>query len=314
MIGAAPAAGTSTPAAITPPTTRRSASDGRDAPPAWRRSSSRLRWLAVRKTSPRSPATGTSPSSASAASWIPIRAITTRWTRRRAAATTITSPNTAATTSPAPGTSPSSGSRPTRKRVNGIGTASSSSQATRSIQRGIRVVPGSVAGAGTGILPPQLLQAAVAAAAGAVGLVVVRLLVVEVLVVLLGAVEGGEGHDLGDERPGEVARPALECRPGLLGEAALRRIVIEDGGAILAAAVAELAVGRDGIDVVPEHLEQLLITDPGRVIGDLDRLGVAGAPGGDLLVARVLRGAAAVAHDHRRDAVQGLERRLHAPE
>ena len=38
----------------------------------------------------------------------------------------------------------------------------------------------------------------------------------------------------------------------------------------------------------PEEIQQLVIADPGGIIGDLNDLGMAGATGADLLVGRIL--------------------------
>jgi hypothetical protein len=89
----------------------------------------------------------------------------------------------------------------------------------------------------------------------------------------------------------------------------------EDLRAVLRARIAELPVLHRRIVVQPECLEQLLVVDLGRVIGDLDHLGVAGAPAGYLLIGRILDLAAHVAGDHRvRGQAELLERLFGAPE
>ena len=54
---------------------------------------------------------------------------------------------------------------------------------------------------------------------------------------------------------------ALERRLRRLGEPALLGVVHEDAAAVLGADVAELTVADSGVDVVPEHVEQLLVRD-----------------------------------------------------
>ena len=109
-------------------------------------------------------------------------------------------------------------------------------------------------------------------------------------------------------------RRSATARLGFLRQPPLRLVVHEDAGAVLAAHVAELRVGGQRIDVAPEHVEELCVGDLAGVVHDLDRLGVAGLAGRDLLVRRVRRAAARVAGGGRDDAVQLVERRLHAPE
>src|SRR5262249_8917034 len=94
---------------------------------------------------------------------------------------------------------------------------------------------------------PQLFQPVVAAAVEAVELVPNGILLVVVLVVLLGAVERLCGEDVGGD-PAE----ALELRRlRVLGGLLLRRVVVEDRGAVLLALVAELSSRVERIDVVP---------------------------------------------------------------
>ena len=78
--------------------------------------------------------------------------------------------------------------------------------------------------------------------------------------------------------------------------------------------LAPRTVRIDGIDVMPEHIEQLLVADARRVVFDLQRLVVAGASRRHLLVGRIGRLAARVAGDCRHHARHLLERLLDAPE
>src|SRR5262245_62553355 len=158
---------------------------------------------------------------------------------------------------------------------------------------------------------PDLLEARVASAAVPVEAVAERVLLVVVLVVFLGAIEGARGDDLRLHRDAELL---LHRGEGGLGGLPLRGVVDEDRRAVLGADVAELPIGDGGVDVVPVDVEELLEADPRRVVDDLDRLGVAGAARGHLLVAGVGLGASRVAGRDRDDAGEGLEGRLHAPE
>ena len=72
------------------------------------------------------------------------------------------------------------------------------------------------------------------------------------------------------------------------------------------------ALGR--VVVLPEGLEQLLVRDLRRVVGDQHDLGVAGPAGADLLVGRVRGVAAGIADGRRHDAGELPEVLLVAPE
>src|SRR5262249_51214980 len=129
---------------------------------------------------------------------------------------------------------------------------------------------------------PELLEAPVPPAGGAIEAVADRVLAVVVLVVLLGRIERRRRDDLGDDRLLEGLR-ALERVARCLGRAALRLVGDEDRAAVLVAGVAELAIARRRVDVVPEDVDQLLVADLRGIVADPDRLGVARAAGGDLL-------------------------------
>src|SRR5262245_31207352 len=162
-------------------------------------------------------------------------------------------------------------------------------------------------------LAPDLFEPRVAPAAEAVGLVVHGVLLAEVLMVLLGGIEGLERLDLDGDRSGERLR-FLDLPLRGLGEPRLRVVRGEDHGPVLAADVAELTVRRRGIDVVAVDVEELLVGDPAGIEENLDRFRMAGLPRRDLFVGRILGVAARIARrrrDHPLDAVEG---RLHAPE
>ncbi len=92
--------------------------------------------------------------------------------------------------------------------------------------------------------PPQLLEASVAAAGVAVVAVLQRVRLVVVLVVVLGGRERAGVGDLNSDRLIEAAALFQLCLAGF-GELALLGRGNENHGAILAAAVAELAAAVD---------------------------------------------------------------------
>src|SRR5262249_53253968 len=162
------------------------------------------------------------------------------------------------------------------------------------------------------ILPaPQLRQPRVAPAIVAVELVADRILQVIVLVIVLRLVERAGGHDLRRHR---LLEARLDPCLRRFRQSALLVVVVEARGAVLVAVVAELAVLRQRIDVVPEHVEELLEAHVRRVVGDLDRFGVAGAAVRHLLVARVGDVAAGIARGSAHDAGDLVEIGLHTPE
>src|SRR6266508_2891811 len=122
---------------------------------------------------------------------------------------------------------------------------------------------------------PDLLQPGVAAASLAVFVIPHGVLLVEVLVVFLGRIERGRGNDLSRDLPLELLL-LFEPSFGFLGRPLLSLVFVEDGRPVLRTVVAELSVLLEGIDVVPKDVEQLLVTRLGRVIRNLDGLGVPG--------------------------------------
>ena len=129
--------------------------------------------------------------------------------------------------------------------------------------------------------------------------------------VVLGLVERTGGHDLGRDR---LLEALGDLRLRRLGQTALLVIAVENGAAVLAAMVAELAILRERIDVVPEHVEKLLVADLGWIEGDLHRLGMAGAAVRDLFVARIGDLSAGIAGRGAEHARHLVEVGLHAPE
>ena len=129
--------------------------------------------------------------------------------------------------------------------------------------------------------------------------------------VLFGFIERTGRHDCGLDRLLEAFRNRrLRC----FRERALLVAVIEDRAAVLVAVVAELPILCQRIDVVPEHVEQLLIAHLGRVVHDLHCFGVAGAAARDLLVAGIGGAPAGIARGGADHAFDLVEIGLYAPE
>src|SRR4029079_19403361 len=161
-------------------------------------------------------------------------------------------------------------------------------------------------------LAPQFLKTLIAPAIVAVEFVAHRILRIIVLVIILGLEERSGLDDLGLYHARcEFLLHRLLRR---LGELSLLLVMIENRRPVLVAAVAELAVFRQRIVVVPEHVEQLLIADLGGVVSDLNRLGVPGAAGRNLFVGRLVALAAGIARGRADHARHLVEIGLHAPE
>src|SRR3954470_1829931 len=162
------------------------------------------------------------------------------------------------------------------------------------------------------LLAPELFETLIASAIPSVEFVARFVLLVIILVVLLGLVEGAGRDDLGID--GARRELCLDLLLGFLGELLLLLAAIEDRRAVLVAGVAELLVLHERIDVAPEHVEELGVGHLRRVVDDLHRLRVTGAAGRHLLVGRVLNGPSDVAGGGRDDARHLVEVGLDAPE
>ncbi len=91
-------------------------------------------------------------------------------------------------------------------------------------------------------------------------------------------------------------------------------LAIEDGHAVLAAAVHELTAAVGGVHMPPENIQQLVVGDFIRVVDDFHGLDVARAAGRHLVVSGVFHLAAGVSRYRFHDAVDFLELRFRAPE
>lgn len=138
-----------------------------------------------------------------------------------------------------------------------------------------------------------------------------RIVAVEVLVVRFGRVKCSERGDLGDDGGFEFGLRAFQRSPG---DARLFVVFREDDGAVLRAGVGALAVEGGGVVGIPEEVDQLLVGDFFRVVGDLHDFGVAGSAAADLFVGGVFGGASGVAGDDGDHAGMAFVDGLDAPE
>src|SRR5581483_10520190 len=137
------------------------------------------------------------------------------------------------------------------------------------------------------------------------------LLLEVLLVVVLGLEELAGRDDLGRD---PVRQPRLQVRPRREGLLLLLGRVEEHRRAVLAADVRPLAVALGRVVRAPEEVEQLLVRDVRRIELDLDRLGMAGRVGADVVVRGTVGVATGVADPGGGDAGNRAERRLDAPE
>ena len=135
----------------------------------------------------------------------------------------------------------------------------------------------------------------------------------KVLVIGLGEVEALEGFDGGDDGAGE-GLGVVELLDVGLGDAFLVVVFVEDGAAVLGAAVGALAVEGGGVVAGEEDAEELAVGDFRGVVGDADGFGVTGVAVADALVVGGVGGAAGVTGDDVLDALEGFEDGLSAPE
>src|SRR4051794_34231952 len=132
-----------------------------------------------------------------------------------------------------------------------------------------------------------------------------------ILMVVLRGPELGVVDDLRRDRPRPLLLRALD---GFLGRLALLVVVYEDRGAVLRADVVPLPVRRGRIVQAEEEVEDVVVGDLRRVEDDLDGLGVAGAAGLHVFVARALERAAGVPDGRVDHAGQRADQLLDAPE
>ena len=131
--------------------------------------------------------------------------------------------------------------------------------------------------------------------------------------VIFGPVEVGSRNNHGGDGPGELTG-FFELGFGFLRGFFLFAGGEEDGAPVLGTNVGALPVQHGGVVVFPKNVEELGVGDVGRVVGDADGFGVAGAVGADVPVGWVLRGATGVADFGDEDTFGLPEGFFHAPE
>src|SRR5262245_32545064 len=161
------------------------------------------------------------------------------------------------------------------------------------------------------LLAPQLFEPGIPSAIEAVEFIADGILRVVILMVLFGFVEWAGRQDCGLDGLLEAFR---NRRLRGFRQRALLIAVIEDRAAVLVAVVAELPILRQGIDVVPEHVEQLVIAHLGQVVHALHRFGMAGAAARDVLVPGIGGAPAGIARGGADHALDLVEVGLYAPE
>src|SRR5260221_2156953 len=161
------------------------------------------------------------------------------------------------------------------------------------------------------LLAPQLFEPRVASAIEPVEFIANGILQVVILMILLGLVERTGRHD---RRLDRLLEALLNRRLRGFRRRPLLVTMIEDRAAVLVAVIAELPILRQGIDVMPKHVEQLVIAHLGWVVYDLHRFGMPGAAVRDLLVAGIGGVPAGGAPGGADQAVDLVEIGFHAPE
>ena len=131
--------------------------------------------------------------------------------------------------------------------------------------------------------------------------------------VILGRVKCTQRKDFGDDRFVQPTR-GRQLLLGGLGHSTLLVVGIENDTSILRPPVDKLTTGIRGVHVSPEHVEQLLVGDFGRVINHLHGLHVPGATGRNLLVGGIGHVAAGIPRNGLDDAVDFFEIGFGAPE
>src|SRR5260221_734592 len=135
------------------------------------------------------------------------------------------------------------------------------------------------------LLAPQLFEPRVASAIEPVEFIANGILQVVILMILLGLVDRTGRHD---RRLDRLLEALLNRRLRGFRRRPLLVTMIEDRAAVLVAVIAELPILRQGIDVMPKHVEQLVIAHLGWVGYDLHRFGMPRSALRDLLVAGIV--------------------------
>src|SRR5260370_16112856 len=161
------------------------------------------------------------------------------------------------------------------------------------------------------LLAPHLIEPRVASAIEPVEFIANGILQIVILMILLGLVERTGRHD---RRLDRLLEALLNRRLRGFRQRPLLVAMIEDRAAGLVAVIAELPILRQGIDVMPKHVEQLVIPHLCWVVYEPHRFGMPGAAVRDLLVAGIGGVPAGVARGGAEHAGDLVEIGFHAPE
>lgn len=134
-----------------------------------------------------------------------------------------------------------------------------------------------------------------------------------ILMMLLGRIERLQGHNLRDDRPTEDLRISqlLDVR---FGDTFLLGVRVEDRRAVLRPNIRTLPVELCRIvGDLEEHLQQLSVRNLPRIVGDLDRLSMAGPSRAHQIIVSGRRVAARVSRNDVIDAGNLPEDRFGAP-
>jgi len=134
---------------------------------------------------------------------------------------------------------------------------------------------------------------------------------VVILVVFLGGIKGRRCNYF---RCDWLRETRSNCAKRCLGGFPLRRIARINAASILIAAVAELLIARERIDIAPEHMQQTIVCDPQRVEYHLHRFRMSGSASRNLIVGWVYDRARGVTARGGKHAIELVVRRLHTPE
>src|ERR1043166_212374 len=132
------------------------------------------------------------------------------------------------------------------------------------------------------------------------------------LMIIFRGIERGRGFDLRDDGP---RKPATLIQAGLrlFRGRLLLGCVIKNHGTILVAHIGSLTIERGRIVVRPENIEKLIVTDDRGIELHLHHFGVPGAVAAHILIGRIRRRAARIAHSGIRHAAGGAKGGFDAP-
>src|SRR5260370_789380 len=152
---------------------------------------------------------------------------------------------------------------------------------------------------------------AVTPAIGAIDIVTDEVLLVVILVVILRRPELRGGDDVGHNRYSKLLEVFWRNHDPRAVNAEFCDVGSQYRPAIFVHDEMQRRLAEESKRAVAQQLQK---GDPAGVVHDLDRLGMIGPAGRDLLVGRIGRATASIAGGGRDDISELVERRLHAPE